>query len=498
MTLELDPKKSALDTKEDVAMKEDVLEHGEAYSPAELVQLNRKILWKLDLTVIPVVSIIYLLAYLDKANIGNARVAGLEETIGLTDWSYKMAVTVTYIPYMLVEIPSTLFLKKIGPKIMIPLMCTSWGLVCALQSQVRSFGGLVTSRFFLGLCEGGLFPGMVLYLSLFYKRNELQKRIAVFYTAVSLSGAFSGLLAAAIEQLDGKGNMRGWQWIFLLEGIASILFGILSFFLLPNGPATVRSFTPTQRDQCVRRLQEDSNDFQQQAFSMKGVLSIFKDVHILLSLPFFICTGALGFGLAVFSPTIVRALEYSPTVTQLLTVPPYVLAFLATIITSYVSDKHRCRGWTAFAAGILCLVGAGIMLRARGFGPRYTGICFLVTGAFSNAPSLLAWLPNNTAGYTRRATAVAVMAIMINLGGVISTWMYPTSSAPYFKEGIVFNIVLTVVMQLLIVLLIFWLKYQNRMKVEKRDDLLRGLEHLDEEEQFQILGDRHPGYKYCY
>jgi dipeptide/tripeptide permease len=179
-------------------------------------------------------------------------------------------------------------------------------------------------------------------------------------------------------------------------------------------------------------------------------------------------------------------------------VPPYVLAFLATIVTAFVSDRYRCRGWTAFAAGILCLIGAIIVLRGRGFGVRYTGICFLVTGAFSNAPSLLTWLPNNTAGYTRRATAVATMAMMINIGGVISTWMYPTSSAPYFEQGAIFNITLTVVMEILIVLAIYWLKYQNRRKGEKAAEILRGLEHLSEEEQFRILGDHHPLYKYCY
>lgn len=409
-----------------------------------------------------------------------------------------MAVTVTYIPYMLIEIPANIMLKKIGPKIMIPSMCVCWGLVCTLQSQVHNFGGLVAARFFLGLCEGPLFPGMILYLSMFYRREELQKRIAVFFTAVSLSGAFSGLLAAAIEQLDGKGNLRGWQWIFLLEGIFTVLFGIASFFLLPNGPGTVRALSSVERERCIKRLQEDSNDFEHEKISLKEVLSIFKDIHIVLSLPFFLCTGALGFGLAVFSPTIVRALGYSSTITQLLTVPPYVLAFIATVITAFVSDRYRCRGWTAFAAGIACLIGAVIVLRGRGFGVRYTGICFLVTGAFSNAPSLLTWLPNNTAGYTRRATAVAVMAMMINLGGVISTWMYPTSSAPYFEQGAIFNITLTVVMEVLIVMLIFWLKYQNKRKVENAAELLRGLEHLDEAEQFKILGDRHPSYKYCY
>lgn len=339
---------------------------------------------------------------------------------------------------------------------------------------------------------------MILYLSMFYRRAELQIRIAFFFTAVSLSGAFSGLLAAAIQQLDGKGGLRGWQWIFLLEGLFTVLFSIFAFFFLPNDPRSVKLFKPEQTEHCVRRLQVDANDFQQQKVSFKQSFSIFKDIHILIALPFYFCTGCLGFGLSVFSPTIVRALGYSSTVTQLLTVPPYVLAFIATLITAYVSDRFQARGWTAFVSGLPALTGAIIMLKGRGFGVRYTGICLLVTGAYSSAPSLLTWLPNNTAGYNRRATAVAAMAIMTSMGGLVSTWIYPTSSAPYFAFGAKFNIALTVIMEVLILVLMVYLRRLNRIKEEKPQELLRGVEDLDEEEQFSVLGDHHPKYKYCY
>ena len=409
-----------------------------------------------------------------------------------------LAVTITYIPYMLVEIPSNLLLKKVGPKIALPLMCTSWGIVTTLQSQVKSFGGLVACRFFLGFCEGGLFPGMILHLSSFYRRSELQIRIAIFFTAVSLSGAFSGLLAAAIQQLDGRGGLAGWSWIFLLEGLFTVLWGIFSFFMLPNDAHGVRTFKPEHVEQCLRRLEEDSNDFQHQKVTLKEMLSIFKEVHVLLSLPFYFATGALGFGLSVFSPTIIKSLGYSSTITQLLTVPPYVMAFIATVITAYVSDRFQMRGITAAGAGLIALAGSVIMYKGRGFGVRYAGICLLVTGAYSNAPSLLTWLPNNTAGYTRRATAVAMMAIMTSCGGMVSMWIYPTSSAPYFAFGAKFNIALICIMEVLIVVLILWLRRLNRLKEERPEELLRGVENLNEEEQFNILGDRHPKYKYCY
>ncbi|BGP40880.1 hypothetical protein JCM10449v2_004845 [Rhodotorula kratochvilovae] len=135
----------------------------------------------------------------------------------LTSHQYLVAITATYVLYIAAEMPSNLLLKKIGAHIAIPAMVFSWGLVCCFTGFVKSYGGLVAARLILGLCEGGLFPGLVLYLSMFYRRHELQTRISLFFSAASLSGAFSGLLAAAITKMDGLANQPGWRYIFWLD-----------------------------------------------------------------------------------------------------------------------------------------------------------------------------------------------------------------------------------------------------------------------------------------
>ena len=119
------------------------------------------------------------------------------------------AVTVTYIPYMAAELPSNLLLKKVGPKTMLPIMALLWGVVSTCQSQVNSYSGLLACRFFIELGEGGLFPCLVLYLSRFYQPHELQIRVGLFFSAAALSSAFSGLLAAAIQQIEGLRGMHG-------------------------------------------------------------------------------------------------------------------------------------------------------------------------------------------------------------------------------------------------------------------------------------------------
>ena len=154
--------------------------------------------------------------------------AGLQKDLGLTDHQYQTgktvshepqlpshllialpAITITYVPYICAEIPSNLLLRKVGPRILLPTLCLCWGIISTLQCRVNSYEGLIAARFFLGLAEGGSFPGIVLYMSSFYQRAELQVRIAGFYSAASLSGAFGGLLAAAISNMDGIGGLAG-------------------------------------------------------------------------------------------------------------------------------------------------------------------------------------------------------------------------------------------------------------------------------------------------
>jgi len=289
---------------------------------------------KIDLIVIPIVGMYYLLSFLDRANIGNARVAGLQKTLQMTDHQYSVALTVTYVPYIAMELPSNLLMKRFGANRTLPYMVTLWGVVCACQGAVKSYHGLLACRFFLGALEGGLFPGIVLYMSSFYKRHNLQLRISLMFSSASLAGAFSGLLAAAIQQLHARG-IPGWGWIFILEGVFTTLFGIVSAFILPRNPEDTLGLTQGEKEAYRDSLRSDwSGDFEGEVFRWSEVLKAFRSPQVLLiCVPLFF-NGATLFGLAYFTPSIVSALGYSPNHTQLLTVPPYVCAFFVSIFTS--------------------------------------------------------------------------------------------------------------------------------------------------------------------
>ncbi|KAL3496574.1 major facilitator superfamily domain-containing protein [Aspergillus germanicus] len=469
--------------------------------PEPARKLDRETRLRLDLLLMPLTLMLYLLAWLDRANVGNARVAGMADDLPLSDWEYKTAITVTYVPYIVAELPSNLLLKKIGPRFLLPTLCILWGLVTTLQCKVTSFSGFVACRFFLGMLEGGLFPGIVLYLSGFYQRHELQVRIALFFSAASLSGAFSGLLAAAIVKMDGLRGLRGWQWIFLLEGAFTMLFGLIAMTLLPNEPNDVITFRAHHIESCISRLERDSvrsGTAEDDKVTVKKVASTLLDVHVWLSCAALFCSGCCLFGLAYFSPSIVQALGYGTIKTQLLTVPPYACAFVVTLIVAFAADHYKQRGISAILTSLLALTGAAMALKGRSIGLRYTALILIVTGIYSCAPCLISWIPNNSAGHVRRATAVAMGFISTSIGAVMSTWIYPANSAPYYELGARFNLALIVIMIALVAGQVFWLRRMNEVKRGRPEEVLRGLEGLSYEEQFALLGDKHPAYLYTY
>ncbi|KAJ5382489.1 hypothetical protein N7517_000400 [Penicillium concentricum] len=466
--------------------------------PEENHEGDRKILLKMDLVIVPMVALIYLMSFLDRGNIGNARVAGLQTDLRLTDNQYQTAITITYVPYILAELPSNLTLRKIGPRILLPSLCVVWGIVTTLQCLINGYGGLLASRFFLGLAEGGVFPGIVLYLSLFYRRHELQLRIAVFYASAALSGAFSGLLAAAIVQMDGVGGLSGWRWIFCLEGMLSVIVGVVAFFVLPNNPGEVAGFTPEQIRRCEERLRLDVHLQSTERFSSKAVLSTLGSLHVWLHVLMLFCSGVCLFGLAYFTPSIVNGFGYSTTKTQLLTVPPFVSAFIVTLVMAYVSDRYRQRGIAAMVTWAIAIIGVCIFYKGRSMAVRYTSLFLMITGVYATAPSLISWVPNNTAAHTRRATAIAMAFISTNTGGIVSTWIFPTTQAPYYPFASKFILSLSVIAFVLASLTILLYRHLNAQKddPEYRRRVLEPLDGMELPQQLEALGDVHPDFRY--
>lgn len=214
-----------------------------------------KILRKMDLRLIPTLALLYLLSFLDRGNIGNAKIEGLQEDLHMQSYQYNWCLTAFFLPYAALEVPSNLLLKRLRPSRWLPSIMVAWGFVVVLMgAAVRGYRGLLAARILLGAAEAGLYPGVAYYLTMWYCRREMQARQALFFSAASVAGAFSGLLAFAISKMDGVAGLEGWRWIFILEGVATVVAALAAFFLLYDFPETAGFLTEEERAFVVFRL----------------------------------------------------------------------------------------------------------------------------------------------------------------------------------------------------------------------------------------------------
>ncbi|KAI7966520.1 hypothetical protein MJO29_002268 [Puccinia striiformis f. sp. tritici] len=209
---------------------------------------------KVDWHVLPGLSLLWLACFIDRTNIGNAKVGGMDHSLGLHGMQYNIGLAVFYVTYIASELPSNYMLRVLGGKIWLPFLVASWGIITIFSGFMKNYASLIVVRLLLGLFEGGLLPGMVVYLSTMYRRNELQLRVGIFFASASLSGAFGGLLAYGIEMMEGLSGQKGWQWVFFIEGIGTVAIALFALYYLPASLETASFLTPEEREFAVARL----------------------------------------------------------------------------------------------------------------------------------------------------------------------------------------------------------------------------------------------------
>ncbi|KAL2260582.1 hypothetical protein VTK26DRAFT_5361 [Humicola hyalothermophila] len=191
---------------------------------------------RIDMHILPFVSVLYLMAFLDRVNISNARAFKLEQDLGMTGVQFNTALVIFFVPYIVFEIPSNMLLKHFSPRVWLSVCCIGFGVVTTCQGLVQNYAGLLATRFLLGLFECVMFPGCFYVIGSWYRRHEAQKRFSLFFSSTSLAGAFGGLLASGIGKMDGMRGYHGWRWLFILEGVFTVLVGIFFLFTFPTFP----------------------------------------------------------------------------------------------------------------------------------------------------------------------------------------------------------------------------------------------------------------------
>lgn len=406
---------------------------------------EKKILRKMDMRLIPMLALLYLLSFLDRGNIGNAKIEGLQEDLGMTSDQYNWCLTVFFFSYAAFEVPSNLLLKKLRPSRWLPLIMVAWGTVMTLMGIVQSYSGLLAARFFLGVAEAGLFPGCAYYLTMWYCRHEIQLRQAMFFSAASIAGAFSGLLAYGISHMNGVGGLEGWRWIFILEGIATVIIAVLAFFCLHDFPETAKFLTEEERAFVVFRLKygQDKTATQKgersvaevDEFKWKYVWQAFRDWQIWLNIWVYWGIVCPLYGISLFLPTIINNLGYTSSTAQLLTVPIYITAAILAVIFAYISDRVGKRSPFVISFLLMMILGFGLCIGTSNPKVVYGGVFVAACAIYPSFPGNIAWLSNNLAGSYKRSAGMAIQIGVGNLGGAMASNFYRARDAPRYHLG---------------------------------------------------------------
>ncbi|ERF68332.1 hypothetical protein EPUS_02788 [Endocarpon pusillum Z07020] len=431
-------------------------------SKSYTVNEEKAVIRKSDRRLVLFMALLYLLSFLDRSNIGNARIAGLETSLSLRPGQYAWLLTAFYITYISFEW-MTLLYRIVPPHIYISLCVLSWGLVASLQSISTSFSSLVIFRALLGVAEAAFGPGVPFYLSFFYRRSELAYRVGLFISAAPLATSCASTLAWLIVKLSQHGPLEPWRALFLIEGFPSIIVAIFAWHIIPDSPATAKYLTARERKVAKLRLQSEekptssskytttatnSNSTQANHLSLPDLLTTLRSpIPYLTSLMFFSANISFS-SLPVFLPTILTSLSShpSPLTSQLLSAPPYLLSFLFVLLISHLSDTiPHSRGVFIITASLLSslsYLAIGLAGRYHALlGPtatlliRYGGVFGAAMGFFSAITLIITWTLNNQQSDTGKGTGLAILNVVGQCGPLVGTRLYPESDAPFFVRG---------------------------------------------------------------
>ncbi|KAH7101364.1 MFS general substrate transporter [Auriculariales sp. MPI-PUGE-AT-0066] len=392
-----------------------------------LQRTRAQLLRKVDLYVLPITTLMYLMSGLDRSNLGNAKIAGLTSDLHLSPQQYAVAASMIYASYVTCEIPSNLMLKKLTPSKWLPFICLAWGIVTLGTGFVRSYPSLVVVRLILGFTESGLFPGLTFLLTLWYPRHSIVLRFGIFYGAGNLAGAFGGLLSRALVEMNGVGGLEGWRWIFIIEGLITVVIAVAAFLV-------ARFLSPSEKDHLIEWLHEDSGG-ESHEFRWPEVAAAFR-MPVVWTAAVLCMTVALPcFSFALFLPSIVQNLGYSATRAQLMTVPPYVVGCATTLVATYWSDRLKQRASFICGSILVGMTGYIMLVAAPSNSVRYAGVFFVAGGLFPATAINVPWLSNNLRGHSRRATGAAFQLAVGQFGGIAGSFIYPDTNGPRYIMG---------------------------------------------------------------
>ncbi|KZT53031.1 MFS general substrate transporter [Calocera cornea HHB12733] len=502
---------NSLQSKDSFVEEKGAAEHREVVPAPRLAPLEEpividfvaehKLIRKIDRMLMPLLMTIYLFAFLDRSNLGNARLQGLPQDLlggDPTGQLFAWLNAAFFFAFITLSYPGTILAKKFKQNRWMGIACIGWGVASVLQVVAFNFGGIFTCRFFVGAFEAMYAPNMALYFTLFYTRREIAKRLGIWFASFG------------VQHIRADGNLHPWKVLFLIEGLPSFVLGFITIWALPDRPDDSDRFTLEEKELVAKRMRRGQAPEAPRSLSWKHVRMAAIDWKIYVE-------GVVYFGLNValsslggFLPTIIAGMGYSNATAQLLTVPPYAVGAVVLLCTVFLSDKYQNRGIpvaTATAIGgtgylILCVIDPAQLH------VRYFCTFLICIGTYTTIPLTVCWFPFNMGEFfpvfqclknihqtsgseSKRSCGIPIFQSLGQCGSILGSYIFPAAEGPRYIKGFALTCALFYLASISAAVLSSYFHFENK----RRDRVYGKVDRLAEVDTSE-LADWSPNFRY--
>jgi MFS transporter, ACS family, tartrate transporter len=406
-------------------------------SAQSLQALEGRVLAKVSLRLLPLVVVLYCVAYIDRTNVSFAALT-MNKDLGLTAYVYGWGAGIFFFSYFLFEIPSNLILERVGARVWIARIMFTWGLVSALTAFATDATSFLVYRFLLGAAEAGFFPGMILYFTYWYPSVYRGRVISTLFIAQPVANAIAAIASGTIlDHMDGALGLKGWQWVFILEALPAVLLAFVVFWMLTDRPRLANWLTEEEKGWLESRLNEERIKID--SVRRLSLWQALADRRVFALSMMYLMGVTANYGVVFFMPQIVKGMNLSNQMTGFVTAVPYIVGTVGLLAWGYSSDRFHERRWHLIAASILTAAG---LICAGWFGSSYwalLGMAAATTGIYGSRAAF--WpMPSMFLTGTAAAGAIALINATGNLGGYFGPFIvgWIKDSTNSFEAGLYF------------------------------------------------------------
>src|SRR5262245_49290032 len=373
--------------------------------------LEAAVLSRLTWRLVPFLFLLYVVAYVDRINVGFAALQ-MQGQLGFSDGVYGLGAGVFFAGYFLLQVPSNLLLERVGARRWIAFLMLAWGIVSCSMALVSTARGFYVLRFLLGAAEAGFFPGVILYLRNWFPAEARARTVARFMTAGPIAGVVGGPLSGALLDLQGKGGLAGWQWMFLIEGLPAVLLSLVVLEYLSDRPANATWLSPKERDCLLAALARERPPGTVQGVSPWAAFA--SGSVWILAVAYFALNNC-SYGISLWLPKLLRTLTATSNLNiGLLAAVPYVVAAVGMVVVGVHSDRTGERRWHLAGSALVGALGLLLAARASSLGPALLAVSLGVLGQCSMLGPFWA----TATAHLRLASAAAGIALINSVGNL--------------------------------------------------------------------------------